>query len=163
MKISRERSHLSTTVSTPRFPTTAHFSCPSALKRKIKEHTPAKLSFISSPSAKIADKPFLGREYVSMVTRENDSGQLKRYSLGNECESPVVLTSNALLRPKSYVNDAQVRRGGLLASSFLRSFVFIFCVVISLSVVLHPHSYLTCDTFSQENWIQFIALKNASS
>jgi len=100
-----------------------------------------------------------------MVTRENDSGQLKRYSLGNECDDafpPVVLTSNALLRPKSYVNDAQVRRGGLLASSFLLSFVFIFCVVISLSVVLHPHSYLKCDTFSRENWIQFIALKNAS-
>ena len=101
-----------------------------------------------------------------MVTRENDSGQLNKYSLGNECDDafpPVVLTSNALLRPKSYVNDAQVRRGGLLASSFLLSFVFIFrVVVVSLSVVLHPHSYLKCDTFSQENWIQFIALKNAS-
>ena len=100
-----------------------------------------------------------------MVTRENDSGQLNKYSLGNECDDafpPVVLTSNALLRPKSYVNDAHVRRGGGLASSLLLSFVFIFRVVVSLSVVLHPHSYLKCDTFSQENWIQFIALKNAS-
>ena len=133
MKISNTPcSHLSTTVSTPRFPTTAHFSCPSALKRKISEHKPAKLSFKSSPIAKIADKPFLGREYVSMVTRENDSGQLNRYSLGNECddEFPVVLTSSALLRPLSYVNDTQVRRGGILVSSFLLSFVFIFCVVI---------------------------------
>ena len=25
-----------------------------------------------------------------------------------------------------------------------------------------PREYLKCDTFSQENWIQFIALKNAS-
>ena len=74
-------SHLSTTFSTPLFPIIAHFSCPSTDNLKTREHRPPKLAFKSS-NPNTAERPRLGLEYVSMHSRDSDSGQLNRYSLG---------------------------------------------------------------------------------
>jgi hypothetical protein len=126
-------SNLSTTFSTPRFPTTATFSCPSALNRKIKEHAPAKLSHVSS-NAKIAENPPLGLEYVSMLKRANDSGQLKRYSL--LCPSNrrlgVVLTRSAFRVPSSYVKDAHERSTSFSSSSLLLFLPSVAALLIAL-------------------------------
>ena len=107
-------SHLSTTFSTPLFPIIAHFSCPSTDNLKTREQRPPKLAFKSS-NPNTADRPRLGLEYVSMHSRESDSGQLNRYSLGAE-EDPLleffrgnVFTSNEDDAPFSNANDVHER------------------------------------------------------
>ena len=111
-------SHLLTTFSTPLFPIIAHFSCPSTDNLKTREQRPPKLAFKSS-NPNTADSPRLGLEYVSMHSRDSDSGQLNRYSLGAE-EDPCVLlefffrvgnvfTSNDDDAPFSNANDVHER------------------------------------------------------
>ena len=115
-------SHLSTTFSTPLFPIIAHFSCPSTDNLKTREQRPPKLAFKSS-NPNTADSPRLGLEYVSMHSRESDSGQLNRYSLGIAEADPFVVvlaffffrvvgnvfTSNDDDAPFSNANDVHER------------------------------------------------------
>ena len=115
-------SHLSTTFSTPLFPIIAHFSCPSTDNLKTREQRPPKLAFKSS-NPNTAERPRLGLEYVSMHSRDSDSGQLNRYSLGIAEADPFVVvlaffffrvvgnvfTSNDDDAPFSNANDVHER------------------------------------------------------
>ena len=123
-------SHLSTTFSTPLFPIIAHFSCPSTDNLKTREQRPPKLAFKSS-NPNTAERPRLGLEYVSMHSRDSDSGQLNRYSLGIAEADPFVVvlaffffrvvgnvfTSNDDDAPFSNANDVHERTTVLRVSS----------------------------------------------
>lgn len=123
-------SHLSTTFSTPLFPIIAHFSCPSTDNLKTREQRPPKLAFKSS-NPNTAERPRLGLEYVSMHSRDSDSGQLNRYSLGIAEADPFVVvlaffffrvvgnvfTSNDDDAPFSNANDVHERTTVLLRVS----------------------------------------------